>query len=116
MASKNCIFCLIAQHKAPADIVHEDEFVIAFKSINPVASTHLLIIPKQHIETFIDLKQSDKHLTSMASVAQKLVKKFKIETGYKLVFNGGRYQEIPHLHWHLLGGKFFNLNDPLNNT
>lgn len=114
---KDCIFCKIASHESPAKIELETEGVIAFGSIAPAAETHILIVPKEHISTFGDLEEKHKSiLMEMAKVAQKLIEMKKIEKGYKLVFNGGKYQSIKHIHWHLLGGKLEDENDVLNKT
>jgi len=102
---KDCIFCRIANHEAKSKIVFEDDLVVAFDSIDPVAGVHILITPRNHISTFMDIG-GPSEISAMVQAAQLLIKRNKIERGYKLVFNGGKYQEIMHLHWHLLGGKF----------
>lgn len=103
---QNCIFCKIANHNAPAKIEFENGSVMAFPSIDPAAQIHLIIIPKVHILTFADLEEMHKDIfMDMAKAAQELIKMKNIEGGYKLIFNGGKYQSIPHIHWHLLGGK-----------
>ncbi len=102
----DCIFCKIANHEAPAKIEMETDSVVAFPSIAPAAKVHMIIIPKEHIERFEDLE--DMHsviLMEMTKVAQKLITAKNIEDGYKLIFNGGKYQSVPHLHWHLIAGK-----------
>lgn len=108
----DCIFCKIAKHEAPATIDLDNEDVIAFRSINPVADTHILIMPKKHMETFLDLEEVV--VSKMLKTAQELIKKNKIENAYKLVFNGGQYQEIAHVHWHLLGGELEDKKNILN--
>jgi len=110
----NCVFCKIVDKKLPASVEYEDESVLAFKSIEPVSEFHILVIPKKHIPTFMDIK--DDVILKMTKASQEIVRVKKIINGYKLVFNGGIYQAIPHLHWHLLGGKFFDDNDILNKT
>lgn len=107
----DCIFCKIAKKESPASIEAETDSVIAFANINPVSETHILIIPKKHVETFLDL---DDLLLEMKSVADGLIKSNGIESAYKLVFNGGKYQAVPHAHWHLLGGKLEDNEDVLN--
>lgn len=101
----DCIFCKIAQKEAESDIVYEDDKVVAFKTIDPIAETHVLIIPKSHVQSFLGKKTRDE-IQAMTGAAQEIIQEMKIDNAYKLVFNGGRYQEVPHLHWHLLGGKF----------
>ena len=101
----DCIFCQIVDKKAPASIEHETDLVIAFKSIDPAADTHLLIVPKKHVSHVDDFSKEDKDLFfEMLEVAQSLVHSLDLSDGYKLVFNAGRYQAIPHVHWHLLAG------------
>jgi histidine triad (HIT) family protein len=112
---EDCIFCKIAKHESPATVELENESVIAFANIAPIAQTHILIIPKKHIETFIDL-DSDEMLGAMREAVQEIIKKNNLEGAYKLVFNGGRYAQVRHLHWHLLAGKLENEDDILNQT
>lgn len=102
---ENCIFCQIINKTASSDIEYENDIVIAIKNINPVADTHILLIPKVHINSFMDLTDSNIQ-NEMFKVAQILIKEKKIENAYKMVFNGGKYQKVMHLHWHLLGGNF----------
>lgn len=111
-----CIFCKITKKEAPAKVLAETSDVIAFESIRPVADHHVLIVPKKHINSFLDLEESHKDiLIDMAKVAQEVIKKLGISGGYKLCFNGGKYQEVLHIHWHLLGGKLED-RDTLNKT
>lgn len=101
---EDCIFCKIGSHDAEAKVEFENDFVIAFPSIDKAAETHLLIVPKTHVSNFMELNNSET-LFEMTKAAQQLIKEKNIESGYKLIFNGGKYQAIPHLHWHLLAGK-----------
>jgi len=105
----DCIFCQIADGKIPSEILYQDEEVIAFRDINPVAPIHILIIPKKHIPSVADLSQADLPLLGhMVNVANQLAKEEGIsENGYRLVINCGKGagQEVPHLHLHLLGGR-----------
>ncbi len=102
-----CIFCDIVEGKAPADIVYKDEKIIAIKDIRPQAPIHLLIIPREHIPTILDVK--DYGLVGrMFEVANMLAKEMGIaEDGFRLVFNCNRGggQAVYHLHLHLLGGR-----------
>jgi len=105
----NCLFCKIIKKQIPSEIVYEDEFVIAFKDINPQAKVHILIVPKKHIETVDHLEEKDDKLVgALIYTAQKIARKLGIaENGYRLVFNvkshGG--QIIDHIHLHLIGGE-----------
>lgn len=103
-----CIFCEIVKKKIPAKIEYEDENVLAFPDIHPLAPVHILIIPKKHLETINDAKADDEKLLGhMIMIAQKIAKEKGIaKEGYKLLFrvgkNGG--QEVGHIHLHLIGG------------
>lgn len=102
-----CIFCKIAAHDAPAKIEYESEDVVAFPSISPASQVHLIIVPKDHIENIFDLEEQNKEVWfDMMKAVRNLIEKKGIAGGYKLVINGGKYQSIPHIHWHLLGGKW----------
>lgn len=103
----DCIFCKIGRGEAPSTSEFENDVVIAFRSIDPVADTHILICPKKHIGSFVEIDDADT-LFEMTKAAQSLIQKYSLEGGYKIVFNGGKYLAIPHLHMHLLGGHFHN--------
>jgi len=104
----DCIFCKISKKEIPANVVFENEDIIAFKDINPIAPVHVLVIPKKHIGSVVDIKDSDEALMGKMIIAsKKIAEQMKIsENGYKLLVrvgkNGG--QEIGHIHMHLLGG------------
>jgi histidine triad (HIT) family protein len=101
---ESCLFCKIINKEIPTEFVYQDRWVSVFKDIRPKARVHLLVVPTLHIDNFLSLqnKQFDE-LTKMAKVVQRLIKEQKIEKSYHLVLNGGARQEVPHLHWHLLG-------------
>ncbi len=105
----DCIFCQIVAGKMPADILYQDEEVIAFRDINPLAPTHLLIIPKKHISSLVQISEAESSLMGdMVNTANQLAKREGIaESGYRLVINCGEQggQLVPHLHLHLLGGR-----------
>ena len=105
----DCIFCKIAAGEIPSDFVYKDEEILAFRDINPVAPTHILIIPGRHIASLPDLQGDDFGMVGrMVKVANDLAKKEGIaEKGYRLVINSGKdgTQLVPHLHMHLLGGR-----------
>ncbi len=105
----DCIFCKIAAGEIPADILYQDEEVIAFRDINPQAPTHVLIIPRQHIASLTDLPEGGSPLVgNMTGVANQLARKEGIAgKGYRVVINCGQQggQLVPHLHMHLLGGR-----------
>ncbi len=107
----DCIFCKIANHEAKGDVQFENDSVIAFSSIDPAAHVHVLIVPKVHIVTFMNLEDKHKDVfIEMAKAAQKIIEMKNITNAYKLVFNGGKYQSVQHIHWHLLGGNLENDN------
>ncbi|MEK6480029.1 histidine triad nucleotide-binding protein [Catalinimonas sp. 4WD22] len=103
------VFTRIIQREAPADIVYEDEDVIAFKPLRLQAPVHLLIVPKKEIPTINDIQEEDAVvLGKLFLVAKKLAKENGIaETGYRLVINTNEDagQSVFHLHMHLLGGQ-----------
>lgn len=102
---ENCVFCKIVGREVAAEIEYESGDVIAFQDKNPAAQIHILIVPKAHIGRFIDIKEEDKEvLGEMVTVAQKLIEDKHIEEKYRISFNGGSLQIVPHLHMHLLGG------------
>lgn len=110
---ENCIFCKIVNKIIPADIVFEDEDILAFKDISPKAEVHILIIPKTHFSNVEDegLEES-KLLCKMISVAKNIAKNIESSrSGYKLVFNvkEGGGQVVPHVHLHLLAGENIKL-------
>jgi len=105
----DCIFCQIASGKIPADIVHKDKEIIAFRDIKPEAPLHLIIIPRKHIPSLDQMKEADAALLGrMVAVANKLAKDEGVaEKGYRLAINCGKEggQLVPHIHMHLLGGR-----------
>ena len=105
----DCIFCKIADHQIPTKPVYEDNDVIAFHDLHPKAPTHILLIPKKHIEKLSDMKEDDTALggnllLAVGKVAEAVGIK---ENGFRVVVNNGKYagQEVFHLHLHILGGK-----------
>lgn len=104
----DCIFCRIAKKEIPAEIVYEDELILAFKDIKPVAPVHILIIPKSHIPSVNHIALEDKTLMGeLILAAQKIAKDQSVDkSGYRLVLNIGQDagQTVDHLHLHLIGG------------
>ncbi len=103
----NCIFCKIANGSIPAQKVHEDDELIAFKDIRPAAPVHLLIIPRQHI-TSLDEVGAEHHglLGRMLALAPRLAREQGADNGFRVVINTGPDggQEVFHLHVHVMGG------------
>ncbi len=107
-----CIFCKILVGELPGRIVYEDDVCIAFDDINPQAPVHVLIVPREHIPTFNDLKENNiEMLGHLCMVINKIaeIKKIK-ESGFRVVINcnpaGG--QMVYHLHIHVMGGRLMS--------
>lgn len=105
---KDCIFCKIINKDIPADIVYEDDKIVAFRDAHPLAPVHILIIPKDHIQTIDDLEDRQESLIGkMVLTAKKIGRDENIsEGGYKLLFRVKKHggQEVDHIHLHLIGG------------
>lgn len=106
---QDSIFTKIIKREIPAEIVFENDELLAFKDINPLAPVHILIIPKKQIPTINDLEEADALLMGKIMLVAKYIAKEQgiCEDGYRLVFNcnedGG--QTVFHIHCHLIGGK-----------
>lgn len=105
MQEKDCIFCKIVSGDVKSNIIYESDAVLAFPDVNPIAATHILIVPKKHIDSVMTIgKEESSDLTAIFEAAGQLVSKNSLES-YRLAFNGGKFQHVPHLHMHLLAGK-----------
>jgi len=106
----DCIFCKIIRKELPAEILYEDERVIAFPDIRPVAPVHILVIPKKHIPNLAEADAADAELLGQALMTlPRIAEQLGIaDAGYRTVINtrdnGG--QTVYHLHFHILGGRF----------
>lgn len=104
-----CLFCKIANSEAPAQIIYEDEHLIAFNDIHPQAPHHKIIIPRKHIPTLNDIDPSDSYLIGcMTLAAAHLAKTLNIaDHGYRVVMNcnAGGGQTVFHVHMHVIGGR-----------
>lgn len=111
-SDERCIFCRIVRRAAPAEIVAETGDLLAFHDVNPQAPHHVLIIPKAHIASPNDLAPSDADLVGrMILMAHEIAEDRDLgDAGYRLVLNCGRQagQSVFHMHFHLLGGRFFS--------
>ncbi len=108
MSDSSCIFCKIAAREIPAEVLHATHMVMAFRDLNPKAPTHLLLIPKEHIESITDLTEAHGGmLTDLMQSAAHLAKTEGLDGGWRLVANVGpdAGQSVFHLHFHLLGGR-----------
>lgn len=108
---EDCIFCKIIRKEVPSEIVYEDNEIIAFKDINPAAPIHILVIPKKHIKSLVDLKKDDEMLVGkIFTVINKVAESEGVnEKGFRVIINCGEDggQEVGHLHFHLLAGAKF---------
>ncbi len=105
----SCVFCKILSGESPANIIYKDDRVTAFRDIHPIAHTHILIIPNQHISSVNDLEAGDESLVGhMVLTARQLAFQEGVaENGYRLMINTGVHggQTVPHIHLHLIAGK-----------
>lgn len=105
----DCIFCKIIKKEIPAKIVHEDDMVIAFEDVNPQAPVHLLVVPRKHIPTLLDLTPEDNQLIGhIFLTANNLAKNKGISvSGFRTVFNCNKDagQAVYHIHLHIFGGR-----------
>ena len=106
---RDCIFCKIVDKKIPAGIVYEDEYVLAFEDVKPQAPVHILVIPKKHIPTLLDMKEEDSSLAGhLLKIANKIATDKGIAgRGFRLVANCNPEsgQTVYHIHFHILGGR-----------
>jgi len=105
----DCIFCGIASGEIETRIVFEDEFLLAFKDLNPQAPTHILIIPKKHISSLAEAADEDLEILGMLQLAAVKIAKDLNLKDFRLVLNNGKAagQTVEHLHYHLLSGRRF---------
>ncbi|MGD8279483.1 MAG: histidine triad nucleotide-binding protein [Gemmatimonadota bacterium] len=105
----DCIFCRIAEGAIPSTIVHADEEFVAFRDINPVASTHVLVIPRRHIGSANQLGADDAALVGRLLLVGRSIAATEgiAEPGYRFVINTGEDggQSVAHLHLHVIGGR-----------
>ena len=105
----DCLFCKIVRREIPASVVFEDDELLAFNDINPQAPTHILIIPKRHVDSLNDLAPGDDALvgTLVRRAAAIAMERGLSAGGYRTVFNTNRDagQTVFHIHLHLLGGR-----------
>jgi histidine triad (HIT) family protein len=104
-----CVFCEIVAGRVPAKVAYQDESVLAFHDLHPQAPTHVLLIPKRHITSLVDLTPEDDALVgSLARRARDMARELGFaERGFRLVFNAGADAgySVFHIHLHLLGGR-----------
>ena len=105
----DCIFCRIVAHQSPADIVYEDDAVLAFKDIYPKATVHVLIVPTRHIDSLVDASPADATVLGQCIVAARRLAETTgyAEKGFRLVANTGPEggQVVYHVHFHFTAGR-----------
>ena len=104
----DCIFCKLINKTIPTQVVYEDEQIFVFNDISPKADVHLLLIPKRHISSMLELQTNDHDLMGHLLVsANRLACEHGLQKGYKVQINTGIKggQEVFHLHLHVLGNK-----------
>ena len=104
-----CLFCDIIEGKIPSTKVYEDEKVLCFRDINPVAPTHVLVVPKKHYDDIIDISAASDGAEYLDACAKAIAKVAEIEglgTGFRVINNCGEDggQTVRHLHFHVIGG------------
>ena len=106
---EECVFCKIIKREIPSNIVYEDDRVIAFYDVNPAAPIHILVVPKKHIETLLDVSEEDGDLISyIYKIINKIAKDEGFaDNGFRVIANCGEDsgQEVKHIQFHVLAGK-----------
>lgn len=105
MTMTDCLFCKIISQEIPSPLLYQDEKCVAFADIHPKDSTHLLIIPREHIPTVLDATEAQEPLLGHLVITAKRIAQERGLVGYKLQFNVGKEggQEVFHIHLHLIG-------------
>lgn len=102
----SCVFCRIVAGELPAARLHEDEHVLVFRDVRPQAPTHLLVVPKRHLDSLDQLEDAGL-AGALLSAAARAARSEGLAQGWRLIANTGAHggQEVPHLHLHVLGGR-----------
>jgi histidine triad (HIT) family protein len=106
-ADPNCIFCKIVAGQIPAKKVHEDDEMVVFHDIRPWAPVHILMVPKEHIVSMVDITERHAPLLGrMLAMSPRLMRELGVTNGYRHVINTGEDggQEVMHVHLHVMGG------------
>lgn len=104
----DCIFCKIANGEIPSTIVYEDEYVTAFKDLNPQAPIHILVVPKKHYNNILDVEENDNIISKIYEAINKIAnKEGYAKDGFRVINNCGENagQTVMHMHFHILAGK-----------
>ena len=105
---EDCIFCKIANGEIPTEMVYEDEFVAAFKDLNPQAPVHILVVPKKHYDNVMQVEENDDIISKIYNAINKIAKKEKFDgNGFRVINNCGKDagQTVMHMHFHIIAGK-----------
>ena len=109
----DCIFCKIAAKEVPSEIIYEDEKVLVFKDLEPKAPVHVLVIPKTHISSVMEINEENSEIIShIFKVIKKISSKLNLQNGFRIINNCGKYggQTVNHIHFHVLGGQQLEWN------
>lgn len=104
----DCLFCKIIAGEIPSAKVYENEYVYAFKDINPMAPVHVLVVPKTHIGCADEVNADNSiYVAKIFEAIPEIAKEMGLENGYRIINNCGEdgCQSVKHLHFHILGGK-----------
>lgn len=106
----DCLFCAILAGEIPSSKVYEDDYVFAFRDINPQAPVHVLVVPKKHISCALDIDEENSiYVSKCFEAISKIARAEGLEQGFRVVNNCGENggQSVMHLHFHLIGGEKF---------
>ncbi len=104
----DCIFCKILKNEIPCSKVYEDDYVLAFNDINPMAKVHILFIPKTHVASASEItSENSLYVAKIFEAIAKVAKDMNLEDGFRVATNCGKHacQSVGHLHFHLVGGE-----------
>ena len=104
----DCIFCKIANGEINTEKVYEDEFVVAFKDLNPQAPIHILVVPKKHYDNVLDVSKNDNIISKIYDAINEIAKKENFaQNGFRVINNCGKDagQTVMHMHFHIIAGK-----------
>ncbi|NLM15437.1 MAG: histidine triad nucleotide-binding protein [Clostridiaceae bacterium] len=108
---ETCVFCKIIEGQLPSQMVYQNETIVAFHDLNPVAPVHVLIVPRQHTADLLELADSDHGSAIMAALPEAVQQVARLtnvdQSGFRLINNCGRDggQTVRHIHFHLIGGR-----------
>ena len=104
----NCLFCKIISGEIPSTKVYENDLVFAFKDINPQAPFHVLVVPKKHVASVAEIDRLDDHeIAACLHAVKQIAAEAGLSGGFRVISNCGpdACQSVPHLHFHILGGR-----------